>query len=186
MSYRHDAVGALMDFDLVTVRDDLTLEVVLRYLRRLDELPDHTDQLFVVDRRESLRGALPVNWLLVNDPEVHVRDVMNTDMLVLHDDDEAQEAAQAFERYDLVTAPLTDQRGRLVGRVTVDAVLDFTRTRAEAERLNLGGLREEEDIFASVWASARNRWAWLPVNLETAFVASRVISVFEGWSRWRQ
>ena len=142
--------------------------------------PDHTDQLFVVDRRESLRGALPVNRLLVNDPEVHVRDVMKTDMLVLHDDDEAQEAAQAFERYDLVTAPVTDRRGRLVGRVTVDAVLDFIRERAEAERLNLGGLREEEDIFASVWASARNRWAWLAVNLVTAFVASRVISVFEG------
>jgi magnesium transporter len=101
-------------------------------------------------------------------------------MLVLHDDDEAQEAAQAFERYDLVTAPVTDRRGRLVGRVTVDAVLDFIRERAEAERLNLGGLREEEDIFASVWASARNRWAWLAVNLVTAFVASRVISVFEG------
>ena len=180
MSYRDDAVGALMDFDLVTVRDDVILEVVLRYLRRLDELPDHTDQLFVVDRRESLRGVLPVNRLLVNDPEARVRDVMKTDMLVLHDDDEAQEAAQAFERYDLVTAPVTDRRGRLVGRVTVDAVLDFIRERAEAERLNLRGLREEEDIFASVWASARNRWAWLAVNLVTAFVASRVISVFEG------
>jgi len=162
------------------VREDLSLEVVLRYLRRLDELPDHTDQLFVVDRREILRGALPINRLLVNDPEILVRNVMKTDMLVLHDDDEAQEAAQAFERYDLVTAPVTDRRGRLVGRVTVDAVLDFIRQRAEAERLNLGGLREEEDIFSSVWASARNRWAWLAVNLVTAFVASRVISVFEG------
>jgi len=180
MSYRDDAVGALMDFDLVTVRDDVTLEVVLRYLRRLDELPDHTDQLFVVDRRETLRGALPLNRLLVNDPEVRVRDVMKTDMLVLRDEDRAQDAAQAFERYDLVTAPVTDRRNRLVGRVTVDAVLDFIRSRAEAERLNLGGLREEEDIFASVWASARNRWAWLAVNLVTAFVASRVISVFEG------
>jgi len=180
MSYRDDAVGALMDFDLVTVRDDITLEVVLRYLRRLDELPDHTDQLFVVDRRETLRGALPLNRLLVNDPDVRVRDVMKTDMLVLRDEDRAQDAAQAFERYDLVTAPVTDRRNRLVGRVTVDAVLDFIRSRAEAERLNLGGLREEEDIFASVWASARNRWAWLAVNLVTAFVASRVISVFEG------
>jgi len=180
MSYRDEAVGALMDFDLVTVREDLALEVVLRYLRRLDELPDHTDQLFVVDRRETLRGALPINRLLVNDPEVLVRDVMKTDMLVLHDDDDAQDAAQAFERYDLVTAPVTDRRRRLVGRVTVDAVLDFIRQRAEAERLNLGGLREGEDIFASVWASARNRWAWLAVNLVTAFIASRVISVFEG------
>src|SRR5215468_5822407 len=157
MSYRDDAVGALMDFDLVTVRDDITLEVVLRYLRRLDELPDHTDLLFVVDRCETLRGALPLNRLLVTDPEVRVRDVMKTDMLVLRDEDRAQDAAQAFERYDLVTAPVTDRRNRLVGRVTVDAVLDFIRSRAEAERLNLGGLREGEDIFASVWASARNR-----------------------------
>ena len=180
MSYREDAVGALMDFDLVTVRDDVTLEVVLRYLRRLDELPDHTDQLFVVDRSEVLMGALPVNKLLVTDPELLVRQAMKTDMLVLHDNDEAQEAAQAFERYDLVTAPVTDADDRLVGRVTVDAVLDYIRERAEAERLNLGGLREGEDIFSSVWASARNRWTWLAINLVTAFVASRVIGVFEG------
>jgi magnesium transporter len=180
MSYRDDAVGALMDFDLVTVRDDVTLEVVLRYLRRLDDLPDHTDQLFVVDRNEALMGALPINRLLVTDPEFLVSQVMKIDMLALHDNDEAQEAAQAFERYDLVSAPVTDTNGRLVGRVTVDAVLDFIRERAEAERLNLGGLREEEDIFSSVWASARNRWTWLAINLVTAFVASRVISVFEG------
>jgi magnesium transporter len=116
-----------------------------------------------------------------------MRNVMKTDMLVLHDRDQAHEAAQAFERYDLVTAPVTDRRGRLVGRVTLDAVLDFTRQRAEAERLNLDGLRQKEDIFASVWASARSRRAWLAVNLVTACVASRVISVFEGtiekWSR---
>jgi magnesium transporter len=180
MSYREDAVGALMDFDLVTVRDDVTLEVVLRYLRRLDDLPDHTDQLFVVNRSEVLMGALPINKLLVTDPELLVSQVMKPDLLALHDNDEAQEAAQAFERYDLVSAPVTDANGRLVGRVTVDAVLDFIQERAEAERLNLGGLREEEDIFSSVWASARNRWTWLAINLVTAFVASRVISVFEG------
>ena len=180
MSYPEDSVGALMDFDLVTVREDTPLEVVLRYLRRLDELPDHTDQLFVVDRGEMFKGALPINRLLVSDPESLVEQVMKTDVLVLQPADEAQEAAQAFERYDLVTAPVTDADGRLVGRVTVDAVVDFIRQRAEAERLNLGGLREEEDIFASVWASARNRWTWLAINLVTAFVASRVISIFEG------
>jgi len=180
MSYPENAVGALMDFDLVTIREDVTLEVVLRYLRRLDELPDHTDQLFVVDRGQVLRGVLRINQLLVNDPERLVRDVMKTDMLILHPDDEAEHAAQAFERYDLVTAPVTEEDGLLVGRVSVDAVVDFIRQEAEAERLNLGGLREEEDIFASVWASARNRWTWLAVNLVTAFIASRVISIFEG------
>ena len=180
MSYAEDSVGALMDFDLVTVREDITLEVVLRYLRRLVELPDHTDQLFVVDRQEMFKGVLPVNTLLVSDPNSLVGGVMKTEILVLHPGDEAQEAAQAFERYDLVTAPVTEESGKLVGRVTVDAVVDFIRQRAEEERLNLGGLREEEDIFASVWASARNRWTWLAVNLVTAFIASRVISIFEG------
>ncbi|HXV08330.1 MAG TPA: magnesium transporter [Burkholderiales bacterium] len=180
MSYAEGSVGALMDFDLVTIRDDVTLEVVLRYLRRLDELPDHTDQIFVVDRRERLKGVLPFHTLLVNDPERSVAEVMKTDMLALKPADKAAEAAQAFERYDLVTAPVVDERSRLVGRVTVDAVLDYVREAAENERLNRGGLREEEDIFSSVWASARNRWPWLAVNLVTAFAASRVIGVFEG------
>ena len=180
MSYPEDSVGALMDFDLVTIRENVTLEVVLRYLRRLEELPDHTDQIFVVDRREVLKGVLPVNVLLVNDPDRMVADVMKQDMLKLTPADSAAEASQAFERYDLVTAPVVDERGRLAGKVSVDAVLDYIREAAENERLNLGGLRESEDLFASVWASAKNRWTWLAVNLVTAFVASRVISVFEG------
>jgi len=180
MSYPENVVGALMDFDLVTIREDVTLEVVLRYLRRLDELPDHTDQLFVVDRGQLLKGVLPINQILLNDPETLVHDVMKTDMLVLHPNEQAEDEAQAFERYDLVTAPVAEESGLLVGRVSVDAVVDFIRQEAEADRLNLGGLREEEDIFASVWASARNRWTWLAINLVTAFIASRVISIFEG------
>jgi magnesium transporter len=180
MSYPEDSVGALMDFDLVTVREDTTLEVVLRYLRRLNELPDHTDQLFVVDRGGVFKGALSINTLLVSDPETLVERTMKADVLSLQPTDQAQEAAQAFERYNLVTAPVTEADGRLVGRVTVDNVVDFIRQRSEEERLKLGGLREEEDIFASVWASARNRWTWLAINLVTAFVASRVISLFEG------
>lgn len=180
MSYEEDTVGALMDFDLVTIREDVTLETVLRYLRRLDELPDHTDQIFVVDRRGRLRGVLPLKRLLVTDVEKQVSEVMQADMLVLRTRDRASDAAQAFERYDLVTAPVLDERGNLVGRVSVDAVLDFIREAAESERLNLGGLREEEDIFASVWDAAKNRWMWLAVNLITALIASRVIGMFEG------
>ena len=180
MSYPEDSVGALMDFEMVTIREDVTLEVVLRYLRRLDELPDHTDQVFVVDREEQLRGVLPLNVLLVNDPETLVGDVMKQDILRLTPADNAEEAAHAFERYDLVTAPVVDAKGYLVGRVSVDAVVDFIREAAESERLNLAGLRQEEDIFASVWDSAKNRWTWLAINLVTAFIASRVISVFEG------
>ncbi len=180
MSYAEDAVGALMDFEMVTVREDVTLEVVLRYLRRFEELPDHTDQLFVVDRHEHLRGVLPLNRLLVSDPEAEVASIMSIDMLALHAEDKADTAAQAFDRYDLVSAPVVDAQQRLIGRVTVAAVVDFIREKSEAEALSKAGLREEEDIFASVWNSVRNRWAWLAINLVTAFVASRVIGAFEG------
>ncbi len=179
MSYPEDAVGALMDFDMVAIREDVTLEVVLRYLRRLDELPGHTDQLFVVDRDEHLKGVLPVNRLLVSDPDTEVAAVMSTEMLKLRPDDKAQQAAHAFERYDLVSASVVDGEGRLVGRVTVNAVMDFIREESENEALKLGGLSEEEDLFAPVWTSVRNRWIWLSVNLVTAFIASRVIGVFE-------
>ncbi|MEW5887736.1 MAG: magnesium transporter [Pseudomonadota bacterium] len=180
MSYPEDSVGALMDFDMVTVREDVTLEVVLRYLRRFDELPDHTDQLFVVDRDDTLRGVLPLNRLLVTDPDETVFNIMVGDTLALHPDDKAETAAQAFERYDLVSAPVVDADNKLVGRVTVAAVMDFIREKRETELLSQAGLREEEDIFASVWDSVKNRWSWLAINLVTAFVASRVIGAFEG------
>ncbi|HMM71612.1 MAG TPA: magnesium transporter [Rhodocyclaceae bacterium] len=153
MSYPEDAVGALMDFDLVTVREDVSLEVVLRYLRRFDELPDHTDQIYVVDRQEHLRGVLPLARLLVADPEARVADVMLTNPLRLTAEDKADEASRWFERYDLVSAAVVDAAGRLVGRVTVDSVLDFVREQQEAERLAQAGLREEEDIFAGVWVA---------------------------------
>ncbi|HMV17292.1 MAG TPA: magnesium transporter [Zoogloea sp.] len=179
MSYPEDSVGALMDFEMVTVREDVTLEVVLRYLRRFEALPDHTDQLFVVDRDERLRGVLPLNRLLLNDPDVTVSDVMLTDTLTLEPADEAETAAQAFERYDLVSAPVVDYHRKLVGRVTVAAVVDFIREETENELLSQAGLKEGEDIFAPVWDSVKNRWSWLAVNLVTAFIASRVIGAFE-------
>lgn len=179
MSYPQDAVGALMDFNMVTIREDVTLEVVSRYLRRFDDLPDHTDQLFVVDRDDQFKGVLPLNQLLVNEPEVEVASLMVTDTITLHPDDKAHQAAQAFERYGLVSAPVVDEDGKLLGRVPVNAVVDFIRAESESDVLNLAGLREEEDIFASVWKSAKNRWMWLALNLCTAFFASRVISGFE-------
>jgi len=180
MSYPEDAVGALMDFDVVSVREDVTLEVVTRYLRRFEELPDHTDQLFVVDREQHLKGVLPIARLVVTDLEKPVTDVMLQEFVTLYPDDKAQDAAQAFERYDLVSAAVIDQGGKLVGRVTVDAVVDFIRAKSESEALAMAGLRETEDLFAPVWESFKNRWSWLAVNLVTAFVASRVIGVFEG------
>jgi magnesium transporter len=180
MSYPEDTVGGLMDFDMITVRDDITVEVVLRYLRRLDEMPDHTDQLFVVDRQEQLRGLLSVSRLLVTDLDAPVTAIMAAATVRLGPDEKAQDAALAFERYDLVSAPVVDGAGKLIGRVTVNSVVDFIREETDSEKLSAGGLREEEDLFASVWSSVKNRWTWLAINLVTAFIASRVIGVFEG------
>ena len=179
MSYSEDSVGALMDFNMIHVREDITLEVVSRYLRRFDELPDHTDQVFVVDRGDHFKGVLPINLIVVNEPDVIVGNLMLTDTIQLHPDEKAEQAAQAFERYDLVSAPVIDEEGKLVGRVTVNVVLDFIRTESESDLLNQAGLREDEDIFASVWKSVQNRWTWLALNLVTAFIASRVIGIFE-------
>jgi magnesium transporter len=169
-----------MEFDQITVREDVTLEAVTRYLRRLDELPGHTDQLFVVDREQKLRGRLPLGRLIVADLDKEVHSVMLAEKVTLHAEDRAEDAAQTFERYDLVSAPVVDTNDRLVGRVTVDEILDFVRASGEEDMLAQAGLREEEDVFASVWKSFQNRWTWLAVNLLTAFFASRVIGVFEG------
>jgi len=180
LSYEEDQVGALMDFEMVTIREDVSLEVVLRYLRRLKELPGHTDKLFVVDYDGVLKGVLPIKRLLVNDPDKQVAEVMASDPVTFHPDEDAYDAAQAFERYDLVSTPVVDKSGKLIGRLTIDEMVDLIREESESEVLNMAGLREEEDIFASVWKSVRNRWAWLAVNLVTAFIASRVIGLFDG------
>ena len=180
LSYEEDQVGALMDFEMVTIRDDVALEVVLRYLRRLKELPDHTDKLFVVDNDSILKGVLPIKRLLVNDPEKLVVEVMAKEAVALHPDGDADDAAQAFERYDLVSAPVVDKNGKLIGRLTIDEMVDLIREESESEVLNMAGLREDEDVFASVWKSVGNRWTWLATNLITAFIASRVIGLFEG------
>ncbi len=180
MSFPEDTVGALMDFDMVTIRADVTLEVALRYLRRLGELPDQLDKLFVIERDDHLIGVLPLKRLLTTDPEATVAAVMVEDFVSFNPDDDAHEAAQAFERYDLVMAPVVDTQDRLIGRLTVDAVVDYIRESSEADMLSMAGLKEEEDLFSTVWRAARNRWTWLAINLITAFIASRVIGVFEG------
>ncbi len=180
MSWEDDQVGAIMDFDMVTLREDVTLETVLRYLRRLKELPEQTDKLFVVNKDMVLTGVLPIRWLLVNDPAREVSEVMAPDANTFRPEDDVTETAQAFERYDLVTAPVVDNNGKLIGRLTINAMVDVIREESDAEVRERVGLREDEDIFASVWRSLRNRWAWLAINLVTAFIASRVIGVFEG------
>jgi len=179
LSFPEGAVGALMDFDHVVVRDDVTLEAVTRYLRRMDELPDHTDQLFVVDRDQVFQGTLPLARLIVSDLDRQVRQVMLTESVKLYPQDRAEDAAGAFERYDLISAPVVDGSERLVGRLTVNAVVDYIREKSAESQLAEAGLREEEDLFAPVLDSFKNRWAWLALNLVTAFIASRVIGIFE-------
>ncbi|MGE5641055.1 MAG: magnesium transporter [Clostridia bacterium] len=179
LSYPEGSVGSLMDFDHVAVRDDVTLEAATRYLRRFDELPDHTDQLFVVDRELGLKGTLPLARLIVTDLDVEVKGVMVPESVKFYPEDRAEDAANAFERYDLVSAPVVDAADRLVGRLTVDAVVDYIRRRSAESQLAEAGLAQEEDVFAPVLDSFKNRWSWLAVNLVTAFIASRVIGAFE-------
>jgi magnesium transporter len=179
LSYPEGSVGALMDFDHVAVRDDVSLEAATRFLRRLDELPDHTDQLFVVDRDQRLKGTLPLARLIVSDLHLQIAGVMVPESVKLYPEDSAEDAASAFERYDLVSAPVVDGEGKLIGRLTVDAVVDYIRQSSAESQLAEAGLQHEEDVFAPVLDSFKNRWAWLAVNLVTAFIASRVIGVFE-------
>jgi len=180
LSYPEEQVGALMDFDIVTIRDDISLEVALRYLRKIKKLPELTDKLFVVNRSQKILGVLSLKKIVVNEPELMVKDVMAQDAVLFKDTDDAAEAAKAFERYDLVTAPVVNDQNKLVGRITVDAVMDYIREETDNNALSMVGLREGEDIFSSIWKSVRNRWAWLAINLITALIASRVIGVFEG------
>jgi magnesium transporter len=180
LSYEEGTVGALMDFEVVSIRDDVTCEVALRYLRRYDELPGRTDALWVVDREDRLKGFLLLKKLLVTDPDVEIGSIYERDVISFEPENDADDAAQAFERYDLVSAPVVDGTRKVIGRVTVDVVLEYVRERNEAQSLGKVGLREEEDMFSSVWASAKNRGPWLALNLCTAFVASRVVGAFEG------
>ena len=180
LSYPEDSVGSLMEFEITTIREDLTLEVVLNYLRKIKKLPNHTDKLFVVDKNGLILGVLPLERIIVNSPTTKVKNVMAKEVVLFKPEDLADEASYAFERYDLVTAPVVDEKKKLVGRLTVEAVMDFIRQESDNEKFSMAGLREEEDIFSSIWKSVQNRWAWLAINLLTAFIASRVIGIFEG------
>jgi magnesium transporter len=177
--YPENSVGVLMSNIMVTARETDTLAQVQEQLRGMDELPIHTDKLFVLDRRGLFKGVLSLQTMLLSRPDATVADVMATDVVRFRADDSAQDAAQAFERYDLVSAPVVNERGKLAGRLTVDVMMDYLRQRTSDELLKLAGLSREEDIFLTIWSSARNRWAWLSLNLLTAFVASHVIGLFE-------
>lgn len=179
LAHEEDTVAALMDFAMVTIRDDISLGVVLRYLRRRGDLPEHTDKLFVVDEQNILKGVLSLKRLLVNNPENKVSDVMSKEVVSFRLRDQAADAARAFERYDLLTAPVVDDESRLQGRLRVDAIVDYIRQQSSEDMLTQAGLLEEEDLFSSIWKSLKNRWFWLGINLITAFLSTRVIGLFE-------
>jgi magnesium transporter len=179
LSYAEDTAGGLMNVDVVTVRENITLEVVLRYLRRRGELPESTNKLFVVDRNDRLVGQLMVSKLLTAATETRVALVLDRDPVKFTALTPDKDVAAAFERYNLISAPVVDANDRLLGRITVDDVVDVLRDEASHSVLAPAGLSEDEDIFAPVARSSRSRALWLGVNLITAVIASWVIGLFE-------
>ncbi|MFZ2172301.1 MAG: magnesium transporter [Methylococcaceae bacterium] len=179
LAYQDNQVGALMDFGMITIRDDLNLKAIIAYIRKLGKLPSHTDKLFVVDQHDRVQGILPLQRLLTHPLTRHVADILVTDFVRFQVDQNAAEAARAFERYDLISAPVVDSEGKLQGRLCVDNILDFIREKTDEDLLSQAGVGEQEDLFSSVWKSARNRWGWLLINVGTAFASTRIIGLFE-------
>ena len=179
LKYDEDSAGGLMNPDTVTVRANVTLETVLRYLRMHDELPVGMDALFVVSRQGDYLGCLFLTKLLTSEPDKTVADVMDTEVPTFDADMEAAQVATLFENYDLVSAAVVDDDGKLLGRINVDDVLDVIREEASHSVLSMAGLDEDDDMFAPVGVSARRRSIWLGVNLATAFLAAWVAGLFE-------
>jgi len=179
LSYPEDTAGGLMDLDVLTVRANVPIRVVIRYLRLLGRLPEHTDKLFVVDRKNRLRGVLPLADLLTAPPEDRVRDHFDNEPKVFRTMDPEDDVAGRFEKYNLVSAPVVDDDYKLIGRITIDDVVDVIRETADRSVMARAGLSEEEDIFAPVQHTTRSRSVWLAVNLLTAIIASMVIGQFE-------
>jgi magnesium transporter len=179
LRYDEGSVGSLMSSDMVVINATATLEQAEQHLRSLREIPIHSDNLFIVDQRCLFRGVLPLQSILLNDPQILVDKLMQQEIVRFKPEDKASDAAQAFERYDLVSAPVVDVRGKLIGRLTVDVVMDYLRRTTAESVLSMAGIRKDEDLFSPLMDSVKNRGAWLVVNLLTAFIASRVIGIFE-------
>ncbi len=177
--YDEDSAGGLMNVDTITIRADISLDVVLRYMRRLGRLPENTDSLMVVSREGSYLGLLPITMLLTHSPEQGVEELMVNQADGILATTPAQEVATLFEHRDLISAPVVDETGKLLGRITIDDVVDVIRDRADHDFMGMAGLNEEEDIFAPVVASSRRRAVWLGINLLTALLASWVIGLFD-------
>ncbi len=179
LAYDEDTAGGLMNIDIVTVRPDVTLEVVSRYLRAVGEMPDGTDLIFVVNRDNEYVGSLFLSRLLTHDPDALVSSIMSTDVLPIPAHTPSQQVVWEFENRDLLSAPVVDDDYRVVGRITVDDVVDVIREEAEHSLMSAAGLDEEDDMFAPVFKSARRRALWLGINLGTAFLAASVVDLFQ-------
>lgn len=180
LSYPEDSAGRITLNDAIRVRSDITLEVVLRYLRRHSTLPPHTDALMVVDDEGLYQGKLPLAAVLTNQPEVLVSEVMEPEADRVPVTMPDSEVALLFERRELVSVAVIDEAGLLVGRITIDEVIDIIRYNANHALMQMAGLQDDEDLFAPVWTSSRRRALWLGINLVTAFLAAWVIGLFEG------
>ena len=179
LNYPDDTAGGLMNTDAITIRARFTLDVVLRYLRRHEEIPEMTDNLVVVNRNDQFIGLLPLRTLLVSDPSSSVREMMISDVEAIPAYLPDAEVARLFERNDWVSAPVVDDNGRLLGRITIDDVVDVIREDADHTFMSMAGLDEDEDTFATVMKTAPRRAVWLGINLATAFIAASMINLFQ-------
>lgn len=178
LTFPEDTVGALMDFDFVAIRADVTLDVVLRFMRSRSDLADNIEELMVVDRDGQLRGTLPLRSLLRRAGDTRVEQIMNSLPVTFQTNDAIEDAVSSFERYDLLIAPVVNLQKQLVGILHIDEIVEYMHDSRQAEILSHVGVADEEDLFAPVWQSARNRGLWLALNLVTAFIASRIIAEF--------
>jgi magnesium transporter len=180
LSYPEDTAGRLMNPDVVTVRADTTVDVVLRYLRLRGELPDHTDHLYVISRRHQYRGRVALQALVTHEPGTPINQLIDDEQPAIAVEESADEVARRFSDHDWVSAPVVDDGNVLLGRITIDDVVDIIREQAEHQALGAAGLDEDEDLFSPIRRAVRGRVVWLGVNLLTAFVAAFVIGRFEG------
>ncbi len=179
LTYSEDSAGGLMNIDTITIRADIDVDVVMRYLRRLGKLPGTTDNLMVVDREGHYLGTLPLATLLTSQPETEIAEIMDPSTEAIMADTEATEVVRLFEHRDWVSAPVIDRADKLLGRITIDDIVDLIRDQGEHDFMGMAGLHEEDDIFAPALKSSRRRTIWLGVNLLTALLASWVIGQFD-------
>ena len=180
LSYGEDSAGRLMNPDVVTVRADTTIDVVLRYLRLRGELPEHTDHIYVVSKRHQYLGRIALQALLTHEPGTPINQLLDDEQPAIGVDETSDEVARQFSDHDWISAPVVDDNNILLGRITIDDVVDIIREQAEHQALGAAGLDEDEDLFSPVWRATKRRLIWLSINLGTAFLAASVVGQFEG------